>query len=119
MSWLRYKLVRQHASASIVETQRPGALLIDSSGRVFIGRDMRYQGAHAGGANNRGNIGVCLVGNFDIERPSRAAVAALDRLVAALRSRYSIDGSKILPHRHWKNTECPGRYLMGHLEQYR
>ncbi|MCP3916394.1 MAG: N-acetylmuramoyl-L-alanine amidase [bacterium] len=92
--------------------------LVDPAGRIFQGRDMRYQGAHAGGNNNVGNVGICLLGNFDRTRPTRQALAALDGLVAFLSERHSIQSRRIKGHRDWKNTQCPGRYLAAHVERY-
>jgi hypothetical protein len=85
--------------------------VIDPFGRVFEGRELRWQGAHAGGRNNVGNIGICLIGNFDRERPTSQALTALDSLVSQLRSNWKIPASGIRGHSDWKTTDCPGRYL--------
>lgn len=92
--------------------------LIDPSGRVFEGRELVWQGAHAGGQNNVENIGICLIGNFENERPTRQALDSLERLVEELSERYSIDPHNVVPHSHWKNTACPGRYLESWLSQH-
>ena len=86
--------------------------LIDPSGRVIEGRELLWQGAHAGGANNVGNVGICLLGNFDVERPSRAAINSLDRLVLELQRKLMIPRMNVRPHRAWKETACPGQHLM-------
>lgn len=86
--------------------------LIDRAGRVIEGRELRWQGAHAGGSNNRGNVGICLLGNFDEEQPSRAALAALDRLVFELQNELRIPRRNVRPHKAWKETQCPGTHLM-------
>ncbi|TDJ75252.1 MAG: hypothetical protein E2O39_04260 [Planctomycetota bacterium] len=85
--------------------------LIDPSGRTFQGRLLVYQGAHSGGVNNIQNIGICVIGNFEQERPTPAALLALEALIEELRVQYDIPRTEILPHKKWKNTECPGRYL--------
>ncbi|MEM1451597.1 MAG: peptidoglycan recognition family protein [Planctomycetota bacterium] len=85
---------------------------IDKAGRVIEGRELAWQGAHAGGNNNVANVGVCLLGNFDAERPTRAALASLDRLVLELQRKLRIPRTNVRPHKAWKNTECPGRHLM-------
>lgn len=93
---------------------------IDPAGRVWQGRDMSWQGAHAGGRhgnNNVGNIGVCLLGNFDEVRPTRAALAALDDLVRKLENHYSIPHNGIVAHSDWKGTICPGRFLLPHVRR--
>ncbi len=94
--------------------------LIDPAGRIWQGRDLAWQGAHAGGTggrNNVGNIGICLLGNFDEVRPTRAALGALDDLAANLKSRFSIPHSNVVAHSDWKGTVCPGRYLLPHVRQ--
>lgn len=86
--------------------------LIDRAGRVIEGRSLSWQGAHAGGSNNRGNVGVCLLGNFDEEKPSKAAIASLDKLVFELQDKLRIPRKNVRPHKAWKETECPGLHLM-------
>jgi hypothetical protein len=92
--------------------------LIDSSGRVFAGRDLRWQGAHAGGANNRGNIGICLLGEFLHKDPQPAAIQALEKLIEELRSQYGIPRSQVFPHNELGKTACPGPWLSHYLERY-
>jgi len=92
--------------------------LIDSRGRVFEGRSLVWQGAHSGGANNVGNVGICLIGNFEKERPTRAAVDAMHRLIAVLSQRLHIQARRVVGHRHWKSTACPGKHLLPHLGRY-
>lgn len=86
--------------------------LIDPSGRVWQGRDLRFQGAHASGENNLGNIGICLLGNFMPGRagqpPSDEQLAAMDRLVRHLMQRFQLQADDLYCHSHFKNTECPG-----------
>ncbi len=93
--------------------------LIDPSGRVFDGRSLRWQGAHAGGSNNVRNIGICLLGDFDREAPTRAALTALAELTRGLRTQYGIAGRDVLGHGELKTTACPGRHLASWLRSYR
>lgn len=93
--------------------------LIDPAGRIFMGRDARYQGAHAGGDNNIGNLGICLIGNFEIEHPSRAAIQAMDDLIEGLLQKLQLPRNSVRPHHYWKATRCPGRHLEDHLLKYR
>lgn len=68
-------------------------------------------GAHckANGMNYKG-IGVCLVGNFSVDRVSPAQMESLAYLVNALKEYYRIPNSRILGHGQVKGaiTECPG-----------
>ncbi len=93
--------------------------VIDPYGRLFEGRDLRYQGAHANGDNNVGNIGICLIGNFEKEKPTQAALDALEREIGALRQKYDIPRSRVYGHRELRATECPGDALMRWVERYR
>jgi hypothetical protein len=89
--------------------------LIDPAGRIWEGRQLQWQGAHARADNNRGNIGVCLLGNFvrggDGQRPTEAQVRTLRQLVASLVERYGIAHDQVLNHSDLVQTECPGPLL--------
>jgi hypothetical protein len=77
-------------------------------------------GAHAKTPDNRYNnygIGICLVGNFDKERPTQAQVQSLARLVAHLMKTYKIPADRIIGHGETKATECPGKNV--HLADIR
>ena len=82
--------------------------LIDPSGRV-------WQGAHVAG-ENPGNLGICVMGNYDIQRPNAAQLAALNRFVAAQMRAYHIPLARVRTHQEWPSahTRCPGFSL----EQY-
>lgn len=71
-------------------------------------------GAHAKTLDNRYNeygIGICLVGNFDTERPTAAQMKALTGLVSYLMQTYRIPAQSVVGHRDTKATECPGRWM--------
>lgn len=71
-------------------------------------------GAHAKTADNRYNeqgIGICLVGNFDLDRPTQAQLQGLAKLTAYLMQTYRIPAENIVGHRDTKATECPGRHV--------
>lgn len=85
-------------------------------GQVEVGTRWTKQkwGAHAKTADNRFNdygIGICLVGNFDIERPTPQQSNALARLVAYLMKTYRIPPERVLGHSDTKPTDCPGRNM--------
>lgn len=89
--------------------------LIDPSGRIWEGRELKYQGAHASGANNVRNIGVCLLGNFMRGReghvPTQKQVAAMRELVTTMMRRYDFGGDSLYVHNDFKPTDCPGPLL--------
>lgn len=92
--------------------------LIDPTGRVWQGRSLEWQGAHANGANNVGNIGICLLGDFNHERPDPRALVALEALTDALCERHHIARSRVYGHRQLRSTECPGDALMAWVSRY-
>ena len=92
--------------------------LIDPAGRIYEGRSLAFQGAHAGGDNNVGNIGVCLPGNFQNLRPPPVATAALRRLLDRLRAQHTIPRTRVYPHDRFTTTDCPGRRLKTWLRSY-
>lgn len=91
--------------------------LIDPAGRVFEGRALDWQGAHARGENNVGNVGICLLGNFEQERPTAAALASLKNLVDQLQRTFRIPRHEVHGHSHYGGTACPGRYLQSFVDQ--
>jgi N-acetylmuramoyl-L-alanine amidase CwlA len=85
-------------------------------GQIEVGPRWPKQkwGAHdktPGNQYNEHGIGICLVGNFDVTRPSPAQVKSLERLVAYLMKTYHVSADHVLGHGETKATECPGRYL--------
>ncbi|MGV8074409.1 MAG: N-acetylmuramoyl-L-alanine amidase [Syntrophobacteraceae bacterium] len=69
-------------------------------------------GAHCkvGGMNERG-IGIALVGNFNIDLPTRNQLQSLVYLLQVLSQRYHIGPDHIWGHRDIEgaNTDCPGK----------
>ena len=100
--------------------------LIDAGGTVWEGRPMCYQGAHAGNSTaNRGNIGICLFGDFNRQRVGAAQKQSLHTLLVVLMRKYGIPSSRIYTHREVKRrfglppTQCPGTHLQAYVDQLR
>lgn len=96
--------------------------LIDPSGRVWEGRQLQWQGAHASGSNNIANIGICLLGNFvrqrDGQGPTRDQVRAMERLVVNLMHHYRMRGNALFCHSDFKSTQCPGPRMAPIVKQF-
>ncbi len=95
---------------------------IDPAGRIWEGRSLAYQGAHAGNPElNRGNIGVMLLGNFNEQALPAAQQQALAQTLSLLSSRYSVQRGHLYTHNEVKpgQTECPGRSLQTWMDRYR
>ena len=93
-------------------------LIIDRAGRLWQGRDTRYQGAHVH-EHNANNFGVMVLGNFDLQRPSEAQNTALNRTLVQLMRQYRIPVNRVFTHQEFNITSCPGRALQGHANALR
>lgn len=71
-------------------------------------------GAHTKTPDNQYNdfgIGICLVGNFDITRPSSEQMRSVSKLVAYMMKTYRIPADHVVRHKDCKSTDCPGAHL--------
>lgn len=87
--------------------------LIDPDWVIYEGRNLRIRGAHVQGFNT-GSVGIVLIGNFNVEEPTRAQIDSLAGLVDYLRYTYEIRylaGHKDYPDQSPDGTECPGDHL--------
>jgi hypothetical protein len=90
-------------------------LVISPSGRVFAGRPLNALGAHTKGYNT-GSVGICLMGNFQLERPTPAALTSLHDVRTEI-----VPGGASVPlkghreHPGHASTACPGRRLLPHV----
>jgi len=78
---------------------------------TFRWRD-QIHGAHAGSRDhNQLGIGICLIGNFDQQPPTRKQRSAARQLIQQLRQQYEIAAEGVLPHHAVSATRCPGERL--------
>lgn len=87
-----------------------------ADGQVEVGPRWPKQkwGAHAKTPNNEFNergIGICLVGNFDVERPTPEQMRSLTKLVTYLMKTYHVRPQDVIGHGETKATDCPGRFI--------
>ena len=77
--------------------------------RLRIGRPVHLPGAHAP-ALNSSHIGICIVGNYDLDLPNLARLDDLALLIADLANTYKFDISldTIKYHRDVADKTCPG-----------
>ncbi len=86
---------------------------IDGKGAVYEGRDIRVRGANVAGYNT-GTLGIVLMGNFEVETPSRAQIVALQRLLYWLKQAYRL--THLAAHYEFNpTTVCPGRHMYPYL----
>ena len=93
--------------------------VIDPYGRVFEARKLEWQGAHASGDHNQQNIGICMIGNFEKEKPSAAALEALEKTIEHLRAQHKIGRTELYLHSEFRDTECPGEHMASWVRRYR
>ena len=94
--------------------------VIDRDGRVWEGRSLRWQGAHVS-KHNEQNIGILVMGNFDIQRPSQQQLDGLRGHVRKLLAQYKLSRGRVLTHREWAGakTACPGKHLQAAVANIR
>ena len=95
-------------------------LIIDRGGVLWQGRSIRWQGAHVQ-HHNEGNIGVLVMGNFDLQSPTAAQLTTLRRVLVDLRATYGFPRGRVYTHKEWEDaqTACPGRRLQPRVERVR
>ena len=100
--------------------KHPGAYIgyqyfISYGGTIHQGRSDLEKGAHTVGNTpsyyNSNSIGICLQGNFEVERPTEWQLKALRELIEEKRKEYDIPNERILGHRECSPTLCPGKHL--------
>jgi hypothetical protein len=81
----------------------------ETSGHVMVvcGREPFLVGAHCRGHNNM--LGVCLVGNFDLNPPSEVMLDKTARLLKWLLLDFRLPTTAVYDHRDLNDTTCPGK----------
>ncbi|MBN1426923.1 MAG: N-acetylmuramoyl-L-alanine amidase [Anaerolineae bacterium] len=84
--------------------------VIDEVGIIYEGRPLNVRGAHTGGRNT-GTVGVVLLGNFQVDKPTSEQIETLRKLSSCLIELYGI--THLAGHRSFQPgvTECPGSNL--------
>jgi N-acetyl-anhydromuramyl-L-alanine amidase AmpD len=85
---------------------------IRKDGTIYRGRPEKYVGAHCENYNSV-SLGICLEGNFEIEKPTEKQIQSVTDLVKYLRKKYG--DFKLVGHRDLNATACPGQYLYSNL----
>ena len=88
--------------------------LIDPAGRVWQGRELKWQGAHVKD-QNPGNLGICFMGNYEFQQPNQAQLATAQLFVSEAMRYYNVRVTAVYTHRELAPTACPGRYLQPQL----
>lgn len=92
--------------------------VVDRAGRLWQGRDVRYQGAHVRSENEH-NVGVMCLGNFEEQSPTDVQIQTLRETLTQLMKHYRVPVSRVYTHRELNPTACPGRALQPRMVQLR
>jgi N-acetylmuramoyl-L-alanine amidase len=103
-----------------------GVEMVNHAPVVRAGRPIYEAGAHAPGLNNT-HIGICVVGNYDVQIPREDALNTLAVLISDLAMVHHFDLSThaIRYHRDVSIKTCPGNLfvskqaLIARVEQFR
>lgn len=87
---------------------------IGKEGAIYEGRSVSVRGVHVAGYNT-GSVGVCLLGNYMTDTPSKEMLDSASSLGAWLTASLAL--SHLAGHRDFNsNTVCPGDNLQTLLE---
>ncbi len=95
--------------------------LISGKGEIFEGRSKLFQGAHVESFND-GNIGVAVIGDFNVVKVSNQLKVSLTNLLNKLIAEYKLKRTDVLGHREYLAKlpgSCPGDFLFKFLESFR
>ncbi len=89
----------------------PYHFLIAPDGRIFEGRPVEYEPESNTRYHLKGNIGVEMMGDFNVQRPSKQQLRACTMLTAWLSEQYHINLDHIRTHQDAApgQTDCPGK----------
>ena len=95
-----------------------GIELINDHYEILIGRRPDLIGAHTIGQNDQ-SIGICVVGNFDVDPVTEDIKDALQKLLVWLMPLYRISSKEIHGHCEYAAKTCPGKNLMDCIKEIR
>ena len=86
--------------------------IIRKDGTIERGRPLDTTGAHCYNQNEH-TVGICVVGNFELSRPTQAQFRAAEQLIGAVCGIYGIipTDQTVVGHKYYNRTDCPGLYL--------
>ena len=92
--------------------------IVDRAGRVWQGRDIRFQGAHVKN-NNEHNLGILVLGNFDQQAPTDDQVRGLVTTLRTMMTTHRVPLPRVFTHQEINPTACPGRVLQARMANLR
>lgn len=82
--------------------------LIDKTGQIFKGNDIDTVSYNVANQNTK-TLGICCIGNYEVDTPSATTIAALKWLIGSVKA--VIGDKPVIGHRDVGTTACPGKNL--------
>jgi hypothetical protein len=89
---------------------------VDRAGRLWQLRWLSYEGQHVrigktGVRWNEHNVGICVLGDFNLQSPTVQQRDRLFALVRLVKGKYAVKSANIKMHGELVQTDCPGKHL--------
>ena len=86
--------------------------VIRKDGTIERGRPLHTVGAHCYNQNEH-TVGICVIGNFELARPTHEQFRSTEELIGSICRLYQInpDIKTVRGHKDYNRTDCPGTYL--------
>ena len=85
--------------------------LIDLRGNIFEGRAVWARGDTGTTYDTTGHFLICVLGNYEKQRPGARQLQALTQLLAWAAQQHKVSPATITSHRDHARTSCPGKHL--------
>lgn len=95
-----------------------GIELMNDHYEILMGRRPDLIGAHTIGQNNQ-SIGICVVGNYDIDPVTQEIKETVQKLLTWLILIYKIPSKEIYGHCEFALKTCPGKNMMDWIKTIR
>ncbi len=89
----------------------PYHFLIDLEGNIYEGRDAMMVGDTNTSYDPAGKLLITMMGNTNIQVPTKHQIDAMTNLMAWASDYYNINPATIKGHLEYTQTACPGKYL--------
>ncbi len=107
----RMQLLQSWSIDTVGWVDIPYHYVIDRQGTIYEGRPVQYVGDTHTDYDPTGHVSIAVMGDYDQQGPTRASIQAVIDLAAWLSVTYNIPPDRILGHRDYAYTSCPGEYF--------
>jgi hypothetical protein len=85
--------------------------LVDLEGIVWAGRPPTVRGNPSRFYDPSGYVHICMLGDYGVQQPSEAQIAAVAKTAAWLYKRFEMPRLPVTAHRNHVQTTCPGENM--------